>query len=152
MLTLKTFLASLLAAILALFGQQAPTPNTPTATPSSQVKATCNPKLWDHVWNPWRLKVIEDCKTVEGTIEKQFLAEDGDYHLILGPDNLVLEIICAGPIEPDVKVAQKACKGYENKVVVPEVGDHVRVTGSYVLDTTHSWNEIHPVSVIEKLP
>lgn len=128
----------------------APAPPPPVVTPPIHIKPPCNPNLWKYIWYPARLKVLEDCKTVEGTIEKKFLSEDGDYHLLLAPDHLVLEIICAGPIEPKVKVAVQVCAGYENQIPVPQVGDRVSVTGSYVFDTTHNWNEIHPVSFLEK--
>jgi len=31
------------------------------------------------------------------------------------------------------------------------VGEHVRVTGTYVLDSHNGWTEIHPVTRIDKL-
>ena len=53
-----------------------------------------------------------------------------------------------GAIEND---SIAACRGYvrEVNVYIPKVGEHVRVTGSYVLDTLHGWMEIHPVTQIE---
>lgn len=41
-----------------------------------------------------------------------------------------------------------ACKGFVSRVYIPKVGEYVRVTGSYVLDTGHGWMEIHPVTKI----
>ncbi len=58
--------------------------------------------------------------------------------------NLVVEIICASGISD--KDAKDACMGYENKIEMPKVNDHVIVTGQFVSDTHHGgWNEIHPV-------
>ena len=44
-----------------------------------------------------------------------------------------------------------ACRGFVSKVYIPKVGEHVRVTGSYVLDKYHGWMEIHPATKIEVL-
>ena len=41
-----------------------------------------------------------------------------------------------------------ACKGYVNNVELPKVGDHVKVTGSYVIDSHNGWAEIHPITEI----
>jgi hypothetical protein len=61
--------------------------------------------------------------------------------------DLVLEIVCANPTEK--KSALKACTGYNNAISYPGLHQHVRVTGSYVLDSHNGWMEIHPVSSIE---
>ena len=45
-----------------------------------------------------------------------------------------------------------ACAGHRSDVVVPPVGTRVSVTGPWVLDTEHGWNEIHPVVKIEAAP
>lgn len=38
------------------------------------------------------------------------------------------------------------------KIVIPPVGTHVKLTGSWVMDDNHAhWNEIHPVMKIEEL-
>lgn len=42
-----------------------------------------------------------------------------------------------------------ACERYISHVYIPKVGEHVKVTGAYVLDTLHGWMEIHPVTKIE---
>src|SRR5882724_3574578 len=61
--------------------------------------------------------------------------------------NLVFEIVCMFPVTQ--KDAINACKNYKNKVKLPAVGSHVRMTGSFVQDDNHAkWNELHPVSSI----
>jgi len=34
-----------------------------------------------------------------------------------------------------------ACTDYVNHVQLPKVGDHVKVTGSYVIDSHNGWSE-----------
>ena len=129
-------------------------------------KSQCDPSLWDHVYDPSRLKVLDPCKIVTGVIEEQDQNEDGDTHMLLKLDagsedllakrnfkkkngDLVVEVVCANAVTD--KKAIEACKGYSNKITIPRVGDHVKVTGSYVNDTHNDWTEIHPVSSIEKM-
>ena len=104
------------------------------------------------------------CQTVTGTIAKQHASDDGDIDIELTLDpqfanllnkgnltnlngNLNIEAICQAAVQPDIPAASPACSGV-GKLVVPPVGAHVQVTGSYVLDTNHGWMEIHPISVI----
>jgi hypothetical protein len=60
-----------------------------------------------------------------------------------------VEVVCVNPITR--KRAQGAYTGYTNHVLLPQTGDHVRVTGSYVLDGHNGWAEIHPATKIETL-
>ena len=40
-----------------------------------------------------------------------------------------------------------ACIDFNQNINIPPIGNHVNVTGSYVLDTWHDkWAEIHPVT------
>lgn len=48
--------------------------------------------------------------------------------------------------------AKKACKNFKQKINLPNVGDHVEVTGIHMLDNDHGWLEIHPGIKIKKLP
>ena len=63
--------------------------------------------------------------------------------------DLVIEIVCANPT--DMKKPKRACQGYTNSIPIPAVGQHVRVTGTYVLDTHNGWVEIHPVSAVQRM-
>lgn len=131
-----------------------PTVNQPTS-------ACINPEPLKHVYNPGRLVVLDPCKTVSGTVAKMIKEKDGDTHIRLKVDsqyadtinqanvngqggNLVVEIVCA--FEVTQADAINACSGYENKISVPAVNEHVIITGQFVSDTEHGgWNEIHPV-------
>lgn len=136
---------------------------------SQQDRATtdtsgCDQNIWNYVYNPTRLEVIDKCKTFTGIIEESNADDDGDQHMLLKLDAgqeyllkgknmkkkngwLVIEAVCMNNIVR-TKVGD-ACKGYVNHVDLPEVGKHVKVTGSYVIDTHNGWSEIHPITKIE---
>jgi len=61
--------------------------------------------------------------------------------------NLVFEIVCHYTVSQ--ADAKPACAGYSDHTVIPAVGAHVAVTGTFVQEKNHAkWNEIHPVSSI----
>lgn len=133
------------------------------ASPAANNPAQCTDpnSISSHVYNPDRLDVVNSCIKASGVVENVFDEADGDYHLRLALDSnysslindgnrnyqygdLVVEIICATSISQQDAVS--ACQGYTNNITVPSVGDHITVTGPYVLDTDHyGWAEIHPV-------
>ena len=114
-----------------------------------------------HVYNPYRLNIVQSCITASGVVDNVIQEADGDYHVRLALDSqysnltnsandqyqygdLVVEIICALPITQSDAVS--ACQGYTNNITIPSINDHITVTGPYVLDTDHyNWAEIHPV-------
>lgn len=133
---------------------------------NKSISSDCDHTIWKYVYNPDRLEVIDKCKTVTGIIEESDANEDGDQHMLLKLDNgqgelinernikkkqgdLVLEAVCANNTTLD-KVGN-TCNGYVNKIQIPGLGDHVKVTGSYVIDSHNGWAEIHPITKIEKM-
>jgi hypothetical protein len=102
--------------------------------------------------------------TVTGTIDDIYSEADGDYHIrllvdtqynyLLNADNisseygcLVCEPICAAsPITQSDAVAP--CAGLVSTVFLPNIGEYVAITGPYVTDNDHGWNELHPVTNI----
>jgi hypothetical protein len=132
----------------------------------SQTNTPCDASLWQHVYHDYRLKVIEQCKTVTGVVFSRKKEKDGDWHIRLqldgGQENLlnekniseqkgclVIEIICACEVTQSDAIG--SCENYFNNVKVPLVGEHILVTGSYVFDSQHGWNEIHPITSIALL-
>lgn len=124
----------------------------------------CDPEIWNYVWKPHRLHLIENCVEVSGIVIDKKKEDDGDVHIRLRPDKaftsllnennrkkqdgcLVVEIICAAV--PDDEKVRPVCEGYTNKVFLPKKGAHVKVTGSLVYDKHNEWIEIHPVTRIE---
>jgi len=137
----------------------------------------CDPSLWTHVYRPQRLIVKQTCIAVTGIIVDATAGKrhdgvrheaDGDTHGWLRPDpqfanllnagnrsteggNLVFEIVCKFPVKR--KDAKGACRGYRSRIAIPPVGSHVRITGTYVQDTSHAqWMEVHPVTSITVVP
>jgi hypothetical protein len=126
----------------------------------------CDSLKWERVYRPNRLKILRPCITVTGKIISRESDSDGDEYFLLKPDpgqdtllwkknhsrlfgNLQLEVVCANKVTR--KEAKGICNGYLNDVILPHVGDRVRVTGTHVVDRHNSWTEIHPVTKIEKL-
>ena len=115
-----------------------------------------------HIYNSYRLQIVKSCITASGTVDRVIEEADGDVHLRTNLDpaysnltnsgnegypnygDLVVEIICVNP--PSQTDAIPACQNYKNQIPVPSPGQHITITGPYVLDTDHSyWAEIHPV-------
>ena len=86
----------------------------PVESPQTIV-AQCDQSLWEYVYNPGRLRVLEACISVTGTVEEVRKEADGDVHIrfrldqefesLLNEKNisrqqgdLVLEPICQGKI------------------------------------------------------
>lgn len=126
----------------------------------------CDTTYWKYVYNPERLEVIDKCKTVTGVIEESSADEDGDQHMLLKLDNgqedlltkknikkkggdLVIEAVCAN--KPTLPKVGNTCDGYINRIQIPKLGEHVKVTGSLVIDSHNGWGEIHPITKIEIL-
>jgi hypothetical protein len=124
----------------------------------------CDAGLWQHVYEKDRLRVLENCTAVEGRVVSIHRAGDGDLHIGLDPQQksvlnlfnfihghgeLVVEVVCEH--SPTKKAAQAACENFHSRIMPPQVGDRIRVTGTYVTDRDSSWNEIHPVTRIEIL-
>ena len=146
-------------------------------TPGTSALQGCGDHLWRKVYHPQRLLVKQECVTVRGTIVDATNGRqhdgvrhesDGDTHgwVQLDPQyrdmldagnlsdeqgNLVFEIVCHYMVKQ--ADAKPACNGFIDHTVIPPVGTHVEITGTYVQDTNHAkWNEIHPVSKIVVKP
>ena len=126
----------------------------------------CDTRVWRHVYNPSRLKVLDSCKTVTGVIEESSANADGDQHMLLKLDagqaglltkknrqrkqgDLVIEAVCVN--NTTLGKVGNDCKGYVSNIQPPALGAHVKVSGSYVIDTHNGWAEIHPITNIKLL-
>jgi hypothetical protein len=129
----------------------------------------CDQSLWNHVYHPARLQVVNQCMEVKGTIRDMRVEKDGDYHIQLTLDPgqptslvnsrnkqvqhgcLVLEPICKTKVTQADAI--QPCKGTP-KIKMPTIGSHVSVVGSNVKDTesNHGWMKIHPVTKITVIP
>jgi len=124
-----------------------------------------------------RLKIIDPCKTITGRVVTMVSKPDGDIHIQIkldpGQSNLlnarnrqakggqhgylVVEPICQK--EPIQLTALKdgPCTDFRQslpaldqmrKDLKKHIGTHVEVTGAFIKDMEHGWNEIHPISSI----
>lgn len=140
--------------------------NSEISVIDSNKSIDCDTTLWRYVYNPERLQIVDKCKTVTGIIEESNADEDGDQHMLLKLDkgqedllakknkkkkqgDLVIEAVCAN--KTTLKKVGDICNSYINKIQILKLGDHVKVTGSLVVDTHNGWTEIHPITKIELL-
>jgi hypothetical protein len=126
--------------------------------------------------------VIKQCVTITGTIVwTNYFNEDGDanfnvildppYKNMLGPGSYSIvfatkypggpaihaETVCQGPVTSNSTENVGACNGYNGpdfRPVLPKVGDHVMVTGRYLIQMPEmpgGITELHPVYDIKIL-
>jgi hypothetical protein len=109
------------------------------------------------VYLPSRLQVYEPCVTIEGVVravEPNAAGEgDGDLSFNIEVQGNDLRLIN--------DVNRRNMHGWLHLEIVPldqprlptpHVGDRVRATGPWVLDTVHGHNELHPVWALVVLP
>jgi uncharacterized protein YgiM (DUF1202 family) len=121
-------------------------------TPIAALAAECDGSLWDHVYNPQRLIIKQQCVAVTGTIVDATKNKepdgvrhepDGDTHgwLDLDPQfksllnagnisseggNMVFEIVCMFKVsQADAKAACPST--FHAQVQIPPIGSHVRI-------------------------
>ena len=114
------------------------------------------------VYIPSRLRLLDRCKTVSGTVDCLKLEPDGDYHVrlrldpqyagLLRPANglqtcvgqqgphLVVEIIPAHPQGVLFRTNNADAGGFVDPAI-PSPGEHITATGPYVIDT----NSLHRI-------
>jgi len=123
--------------------------------------------LKKHVWSPSRLEIIEPCITVTGVLTDVRPILDGDLHIRLRLDlpyegllndanrsrqagQLVIEPACRWA--PWRRNSTGPCKNRGYSLTIPKNGTRVRVTGTFVFDRDHAWNELHPIFKMDILP
>lgn len=114
------------------------------------------------VWGPQRLRVIETCVTVSGTVEgitPQYgpsndndfgidIKLDPQYSSLLSVGNLV---VGSGLMHAEVVPSEQPLLAAQLHALKP--GDRITITGALVLDTDHGYGaEIHPVWAIQLGP
>ena len=110
--------------------------------------------VFEYVYDPSRLRIVDTCVTVEGVVATNIeYAEDGDicFDIILDPQyNYMLSI--GSIVLRKNKLHIEIVPSDQGKVPVPQKGDYIRVTGVWLVDTDHgSHSEIHPAWHIDIL-
>jgi hypothetical protein len=143
-------------------------PQTTESQVSPQTsQGQCDPTLWQYVYHSARLQVLGDsCISVTGSVEDVRKEADGDLHILFRLDqqfesllneknmskqhgDLVLEPICQGTIRQ--ADATEPCSHYNGPYFEPQIGQRYLVSGTYVHDVDHGWNELHPVSAMQPI-
>lgn len=91
------------------------------------------------VYHPYRLNVLDPCRTASGTIAEVIPEEDGDLHLYLDLDPGSSKLAAAGMLTVELMPRDGG------HLPAPSVGDHVSFVGAWMWDGDHSWRELHPV-------
>ena len=106
----------------------------------------------DGVHHPQRIKVIDPCVSVRGTVAVVQDHEDGDWDIGLIPDPPDLDLLGRGNVTKVGGLLVVEVIPKDQPIVRrPRAGSRVEVTGAYVIDTPNGWREIHPAWKIEEL-
>ena len=103
-------------------------------------------RVLEGVYNPDRLRVLSSCHAAAGTVTKVKSEEDGDLHINVSLARKFKSLLSSENYRQqngDLVVEFMARDG--GHLPAPSVGDRVRLTGAWVDDTDHGWNELHPV-------
>jgi hypothetical protein len=95
------------------------------------------------VYHPSRLHVLAACRTVSGTVTAISHEQDGDLHIGVDSGGAVTNAVNRSKLRGDLLVEFMPRDG--GHLPAPSIGDHVSLTGAWVLDTNHRWDELHPV-------
>lgn len=121
------------------------------------------------MYHSYRLHIVKACLTLTGTVVVVRHEPDGDIHVNISPDPAYAGLVNArndsgegGALVGEIVPADETgctpgqpprpssgtydygiCTGADE--TAPIAGEHVSVTGPYVLDADHGWMEIHPV-------
>lgn len=78
--------------------------------------------------------------SVEGVVDKIAKQPDGDYHIIVRPQDVPVGLYLVTEAIPEIK-----------NLPLPKAGDHIKIWGIVRFDILHNWWEFHPVIGWEKL-
>lgn len=95
------------------------------------------------VYHPTRLHVLSPCRAVSGTVVGLSHEVDGDLHVALDTGGALTNHVNASDEDGNLVVELMPRDG--GHLPAPSVGERITVTGAWVLDANHGWNELHPV-------
>jgi hypothetical protein len=95
------------------------------------------------VYHPNRLHVLAACRSVSGTVKGISHEVDGDLHIGLDTGGALTNAANRSKERGELVVEFMPRDG--GHLAAPTVGEHISLTGAWVLDTNHGWHELHPV-------
>jgi hypothetical protein len=120
------------------------------AAPPLSPRADCRADPLAGVYHPWRLHVNRPCITVLGIVARVRTEPDHDWHINLRLPPGSRQLVDAGNRRWEHgNLVVEVIPMDQRDIPRPSVGRHITVTGAYVLDTDHGWEEIHPAWIID---
>src|SRR5947209_1635510 len=98
------------------------------------------------VYHPSRLRLLAACRRGSGTVARVRHETDGDLHvdvMLDGSSTDLLNDVNRSKQAGQLVVEFMARDG--GHLPGPSVGDRITLTGAWVNDADHGWNELHPV-------
>lgn len=120
----------------------------PVLPPPGSVKCAAQPLMG--VYHPYRLRVLARCRWFVGTVVAVRPEDDGDHHIDVAPAPGY-----GGFLNQGDRASQHGGLLLEimpgQRLPIPFVGERIAALGTWVYDTHHGWNELHPVWAIRYL-
>jgi hypothetical protein len=130
-------------------------PTTPSPRPHPKPRRTrppvsCPTDPLRGVYHPSRLHVLGTCRWYVGTVERINHEQDGDYHVDIQPAKGYKRFLNYGNYAYEHgQLVTEIMPG--QSFPAPYVGERLAMFGTWVYDSDHGWNEIHPIWTIEYL-
>lgn len=80
-------------------------------------------------------------------LDQQFESFLNEKNISRQQGDLVLEPICQGNVRQ--ADAEEPCSRYNGPYFEPHIGQRYLVSGAYVHDADHGWNELHPLNSMQ---
>lgn len=119
-----------------------------TAERPSYAAATCpTPALaLKGVYRPSRLRVLDFCRHATGRVASVRHEPDGDLHIDVALDPEYRDLLApANRTQQHGNLVVEFMARDGGHLPEPRVGQHIALTGAWVDDTQHGWDELHPV-------
>lgn len=116
-----------------------------SASPTNSSRASCRAPsdVLAGVYHPDRLHVLSPCRRASGTVVGLSHERDGDLHIALDTGGALVNAVNVSDLGGSLVVEFMPRDG--GHLPAPSVREHISVTGAWVLDANHGWNELHPV-------
>jgi hypothetical protein len=109
--------------------------------------AVCPPtgRVLRGVYHPSRLRVLDPCRHASGRVAEVRHEPDGDLHINVALDRQYRRLLAPGNSAQHGNLVVEFMARDGGHLPAPHVRDRIALTGAWVDDTLHSWNEFHPV-------
>ena len=95
------------------------------------------------VYLPSRLHVLATCRSASGRVSAISHEADGDLHIGVDTRGALTNAVNRSKLHGVLLIEFMPRDG--GHLRAPRVGDRISLTGAWVLDANHGWQELHPV-------